>query len=238
MATAIETNDLLPVRSRVSWGAILAGAVVALSAYLLLSALGVAVGLSVNDNVSGNTLGIGAGIWALVSVLLSLFLGGWVATQCTAGENRLEALVYGVVVWGVFFAALLWLVASGARLGFGAMIGIASTPSATAAANRLTNEDLRAAGFTEQQVTDMRAQFDRLQQRTANIVNDPRTTAAAWWTFAGILVSMAAAVAGAVAGAGPNLILTGLRVRSTAVGMSYPARETREIRETRENINP
>src|SRR5262245_51104205 len=113
MATAIETQDVLPVRSRVSWGAIFAGAVVALTVYLLLSSLGVALGLSVSGRVDGQNLAIGAGIWAILSTLISLFLGGWVASQCTAGETRGEAAVYGVVVWGIFFAALLWLAAGG-----------------------------------------------------------------------------------------------------------------------------
>lgn len=220
MAT-VETKDLLPVHSRVSWSAILAGAVMALAVYLLLSVLGVALGLSVSGQVGDKTLGIGAATWAVVTILLSLFLGGCVTSQCTVGESKAEAITYGVIMWGVVFALLLWLMAGGVRIGFNAVMGVASTPAATAVANRLTDEDLRAAGFTPEQITTYRSQFDQLRARSENlpaeirgVATDPRATAAAWWTFGGILLSMLAAVAGALVGSGPNLILAGLTVRS------------------------
>jgi hypothetical protein len=221
MAT-VESHDLLPVRSRVSWGAIVAGAFTALAVYLLLWSLGAALGLSFVNNVSDQTLGVGAGIWAVATTLLALFLGGWVASQCTAGENKLEAIIYGVVVWGVFFGILMWLMASGVRMGFNALMGVASTP---AVSRQITDEDLRASGFTPAQITDMREQFDKLGTQVREVAADPRASTAAWWTFAGILFSMAAAVVGSVLGSGPTLMLAALRVRSTTVAVS-PPRET------------
>ncbi|HXG11513.1 MAG TPA: hypothetical protein VNK04_17290 [Gemmataceae bacterium] len=237
MTTAIEAQDLLPVRSRVSWGAILAGSVVALAVYLLLSSLGLAVHLTVDENVTERALGIGTGIWAVVSLLVSLFLGGWITSQCTAGENRAEAVVYGVVVWGLFFAALFWLVSGGVRMGFNAIAGIASSPATSAVVNRMSDEDLRAAGFTPEQISNMRGQFDQLRERLQTVKHDPRTTAAAWWTFAGLCLSVVAAVAGAVAGAGPNLVLMSLHTRSTTVGMTYPTTRPGEAIRSTEDVN-
>jgi len=87
------------VRSRVSWGAILAGAVIALAVYFLLSALGVALGLSLSDRVDPNNLGTGAGIYALVSYLVALFLGGFlVVTLVTNNRLPLMAIAAGAAL--------------------------------------------------------------------------------------------------------------------------------------------
>jgi hypothetical protein len=233
MAT-VQTQDVLPVHSRVSWSAIFAGAITALAVYLLLSVLGVALGLSVSGTVGSTELGVGAAIWAVITTLLALFLGGWITSQCTVGENRMEAVIYGVILWGLVFAILLWLMASGVRLGFNAVIGLASaTPGAVRTADRLTEEDLRAAGFTQGQIDNFKEQFHQLRARVQELpagrgdVNwAAQSATAAWWTFGGILLSMLAAVGGAVAGAGPNLMLTGFGLRTTVTGVSYRSRES------------
>jgi hypothetical protein len=211
----------------VSWGALFAGTVVALAVYLLLSVLGVALGLSISPQVGDRELGIGAIVWAILTMLLSLFIGGCVASQCTVGENKTEAVIYGIVVWGMVFAALLWMMASGVRVGFNALIGVASTPVAQQMAqqvSRLSDEDLRGAGFSDEQINNFRAQFEQLRNRGQNLsaemrraAEDPRSMAAAWWTFGGVFLSMLAAIGGALAGSGPTLELAAVRIRSAIV---------------------
>src|SRR5690606_24617597 len=105
------------VRTRISWGAILAGAAVALAIYALLISLGVAVGMSVGDDFSSRNLGRSAGVWGFISLLLSLFAGGWVTTQVTVGETRGEAILYGVVLCATTSVLLLWLTANGVQAG-------------------------------------------------------------------------------------------------------------------------
>src|SRR5690349_4557248 len=122
-STSVRAEDLLPVGSRVSWGAILAGAVVALAVYLVLTLLGSAVGLSVSDDVRSGTLGTGAAVWAILSTVVALFLGGWVTSQTTVGENKTEAIIHGVIMWGVVLFLMLWLVSTGLRTGFNALWG-------------------------------------------------------------------------------------------------------------------
>ena len=78
----LRAEDLVPVRSRVSWGAIFAGAVLALAVYLILTLLGGAIGLTVSDNVRTDTLKTGGAIWAILATAIALFVGGWVTTQC------------------------------------------------------------------------------------------------------------------------------------------------------------
>jgi len=220
----LDAKDLLPVRSRVSWSAILAGAVIALAVYFLLGALGVALGLSLSDRVEPNNLGTGAGIYALVTYLVALFLGGWVASQCTVGENRGEAAMYGVLTWGLVSACLLVLAMQGVSAGYGAFMDVSRHPAASQNTNlsNMNNQTLMAAGFTQDEINTMQAKFDRLRNnpRAAGedlraVAADPRTKAAAWWTFGGILISVFAAIFGALAGAGPEYVLTGLGLRSS-----------------------
>ena len=77
-----ELGTALPVhahaQARISWGAIFAGAVMALVAQLAFSLLGLGIGASAfnpYDNNPAGGLGIGAAIWTLLSVLISLFTG-------------------------------------------------------------------------------------------------------------------------------------------------------------------
>ena len=196
-----HVNDLLPVRSRVSWGAIFAGLFVALTIYVLLGALGAAIGLSISDRVEGDRLASGAGIWAIITLLIALFCGGCVAAQCTAGETKGEAIVYGVILWGVMFAAIVWMSGSILRAGLGGSLRAANV---LASADPQTVDWERAArdsGITREQIDKMRASMP-----TAAQVRDA-SKEAAWWSFAGLLASLGAAIAGALVGAGPTPFL-------------------------------
>src|SRR4051794_19332307 len=83
--TAPRASDVLSVRSRVSWGAIAAGAMVSLAIYFLLTLLGTALGLELlvrgrtDFDVAGRghvSLETGAAIFAIFTLLLAMFFGG------------------------------------------------------------------------------------------------------------------------------------------------------------------
>jgi hypothetical protein len=208
----IHAEDLVPVRSRVSWGAIFAGAMVALAVYFLFNLLGAAVGLSVRGYVGENKLDTAGIIWGVLATLISLFLGGWVTSQLAVGENKMEAAIYGVILWGVIFAMLLGLMVTGLQLGLTGMVAVASgQPNARGAAQDVPSvEALERAGVPRDQIDRVRNSLQGLS---------PETVAqAAWWAFGGTLLSMVAAVAGAVAGSGPTLVLRRVVVRTTAPG--------------------
>ena len=57
---AIRAEDLLSVRSRISWGPIFAGAALALALFFLLALLGGALGLSISGQVRGDNIATGA----------------------------------------------------------------------------------------------------------------------------------------------------------------------------------
>src|SRR5436305_1057283 len=125
-AMSPKATDLLAVRSRVSWGAIAAGAMVALALYLFLTLLGVALGIEAAARGRGSNLGSGAALYAILSLLLSMFFGGWATSRLAVGETKLEAVLYGIILWGVLFLGLVWLFNAGIRTGFGAMVGLSS----------------------------------------------------------------------------------------------------------------
>jgi len=217
MATAnardvVTPQDILPVRSRVSFSAIFAGAVVALACYLLLSLLGLALGLSISNRVTDQTMFVAASVWALVTLLISLFIGGMVVSQCTAGETPGEAAIYGVIMWGVVFAMLLGLAAANVQFGFNAALTMASTPAGQRAVNNWSNEELKNAGFSDPEAA--RANLSKLGGEIKEAAQTPQATQAAWWTFAGVLFSMLAAMAGAIAGSGPQVVIAGFPVRT------------------------
>jgi hypothetical protein len=119
----LRAVDVLSVRSRVSWGAISAGAMVALAVYFVLTLLGVAIGLE--GAVRGQpNLGFGAALYSIITLLLAMFLGGWSVSRLAVGESKLEAILYGVILWGVLFLGMFWLVSVGVRVGFGAILGL------------------------------------------------------------------------------------------------------------------
>src|SRR5687767_12509655 len=95
---AVGPEDLLGVRSRISWGPILAGAFLALGLYFLLTFLGGMIGWSVSDNVRSDTLGTMAAVWTIAVTVVCMFIGGYIASQFTAGENTFEGTVYGLLV--------------------------------------------------------------------------------------------------------------------------------------------
>lgn len=232
-AATIRPEDVMPVESRVSWGAIFAGAVVALATYLVLTMLGAAVGLSISSNMDADNLGTAAAIWAVASTAIALFFGGWITSQCCVGETKTEAFMHGLIMWGVVFAMLLWLVGSGLSLGFNAMVGMANVREA--AAGPMTSEDWQAtarrAGVPQEQIDQWSQSAANAPQAARQEVADPAqrqeniqtSSAVAWWTFAGTLLSMAAAIGGALVGAGPNFRIFPLTAAYSHTSFRGPA---------------
>lgn len=205
----IRTEDVLPVMSRISWGAILGGAFTSLAVYTLLSVLGIAIGLSAANDLRGDTIATGAGIYALVSLLLALAAGGCVATMCTAGENKMEAVIYGVILWGVMFVMTLWVSGNVIRTGLNMVVGSANAAATATQGNVNWERVAQNANLSQQQIEQIRNEMPTGDQARSIGAE------AAWWSLAGVIVSMAAAIGGALMGAGPGLRLRGVLVQSS-----------------------
>src|SRR5262249_62326947 len=99
--TPLRSEDVLPVRSRISWGAIFAGLFTALAISVLLSVLGTALGLTWSEHASrSDYVSSGAAIWAAITGLVALFCGGLGTSMFTAGGNKGAAGVLGGRPWG------------------------------------------------------------------------------------------------------------------------------------------
>ena len=145
---AAEGAPSLP--PRVSWGAIIAGALVAVAVGAMLNILGAAIGASTVDAVardtpSGTSLGIGAGIWLLVSNLIGLAAGGYTAARLSGTSDGTDATLHGLGVWATAFlvsAALLGNVVAG------------TTSSAMSGASSLLGGVASGAGSAVSSVAD------------------------------------------------------------------------------------
>jgi len=191
------------VSNRISWGAICAGVIIALSMQFLLTLLGTAAGLSLSDRTSNRTLQNSAMIYMALTIFASLFVGGVVTTLMTGGENRQEAIISGFVMWGVALVAVLFLGAAGVQGG----VNLFNTANNARAQTGTTWEDsARQAGVTDAQINDWRAQ----NKNIAAQAQDPATqqaakdaaTRATWYAFFITWISMLFAAGGAYVGAG------------------------------------
>ena len=113
----VDHLTTLPATKRISWGAIFAGVVIAVAVQLVLGILGTGIGLTMVDPVEGTTpgaagFGIGAGIYWLITTIVALGAGGYAAARVAGVTERFDALVHGLVVWGVTLILTLYLLTS------------------------------------------------------------------------------------------------------------------------------
>ena len=138
-----------------------------------------ALGLSIDGRVSDRGLATGAVVWAVLVTAWSLFVGGFIASLFTTGENKFEGVVYGLIVWAVVFAMIVGLLAAGVRAGFGAMVGVANTTGSAAAANGNWEDLARRNGATDADIARARADMSTAPASIRDAVNDPATRQAA-----------------------------------------------------------
>jgi len=121
---------------RISWGAILAGGIVAVTVGAMLNVLGLAVGATTIDPAtpgetpSASLLGMAAGFWLLVANLIGLAVGGWVAARLSGTADDTDGVLHGLSVWAISFlvsAVLLGNIVAGtantAISGVGSILG-------------------------------------------------------------------------------------------------------------------
>jgi hypothetical protein len=165
--------------NRISWGAVLAGAVVALVAQLLLNMLGVGVGAATLDPAAGNSpaassLSMGAAIWFAVAGILAALAGGYTAGRLAGAAKESTASWHGLTAWAVSTLVVFYLLttAMGGIIG-GAYRGVASVMGGGAnVAGSAAQTAAQAAMPNLSQTTDP---FSSIEQsiRSASGGNDP-----------------------------------------------------------------
>jgi hypothetical protein len=232
----VSMEDVVEVGSRVSWGAILAGAVMAMAISFVFTLIGQAIGVTVSDRTSSNSLGFAAALWTIITATAALFVGGWITSQCIVGETKAESVVHGIIMWGVAFAMLMWGTASGVRSNFTAMMQVANMAGVIESGDRHSLSADGTAAIPQENADHVAQSTETGADRRQSDVEAPAgtrigadadraATRATWWTLATTLLSVAAAVAGALVGAGPTFRLLPIHVthrhfssRSAATG--------------------
>lgn len=225
-----EAHDIWSTGTRVHWSPILAGVVCALAVSAVLTSLAAAIGLTATDrmdNVNPRTVAIIAGITWMVIMLASLFFGGYVATRMTTRETKWEAVLIGVLVWGATSALISAGIVAGGNTALNA--------TRTAANVRAERPFWEEMGWTEERMRERMGTMSEDEQRRYEQVRnraresaqnvDPRATA--WWIFAGMALSVMAAMGGALVGAGPEV---------TRSVFFYDAPATRATASPRESV--
>jgi hypothetical protein len=131
--------------NKVSWGAILAGAVIALAIQFLLTLLGVGIGAatldpSTGDNPDAGIFSIISALWYGITGIIAAFIGGFIASRLSGRTLAATGALHGLATWAVTTLLLLYLLTTaiggligGALSGLGAVAGGIGSTVATAA---------------------------------------------------------------------------------------------------------
>jgi hypothetical protein len=103
--------------NKISWGAVLAGVVVALVTQLLLNMLGLGIGVATldpgtGDNPSAATFSIGAGVWWTVSGIIAALVGGYAAGRLSGRPKEATAGWHGLTAWALTTLVIFYLLSS------------------------------------------------------------------------------------------------------------------------------
>jgi len=176
-ATAAEDARTMMI-NQISWGAVLAGVVVALVTQIVLNMLGIGIGAATlepaaGDNPSAASFSIGAGIWFALSGILAALAGGYAAGRLAGVPRKSTAGWHGLTAWALATLVVFYLLGStvGGILG-GAYRGMTNALGSVASALGSTAES--AAPIAVTRITDP---FSSIEEsiRTAIPGNDPAT---------------------------------------------------------------
>lgn len=195
------------VQRRISWGAIIAGLIVALVCQILLTMLGVAIGAAsiepLREQRPLEGLGTGAAIWWIVSSLISLFLGGCVSGRLAGVPRKGDGALHGIIMWGTATLITFFLVgtALGGMLGgaFNALGRTVDSMGQGAPPSQLGEQikgELQQRGVNVDQMqreaqNAAQGQLDPQTEQQARQTGDKvasGTAKTALWTFIGLLL--------------------------------------------------
>lgn len=102
--------------NRISWGAVLAGVVVALVTQLILNLVGIGIGAaSINptagagDTPSPTAFTLGAGLWWTASGIVAALAGGYTAGRLAGSSKPSTGGWHGLTAWALSTLLIFWL---------------------------------------------------------------------------------------------------------------------------------
>ncbi|WP_116124513.1 hypothetical protein [Lewinella sp. IMCC34183] len=161
---------------RISWGAVFAGALLAVAVAFALNLLGLGIGLSTinpaaeSDPLAG--IGTGAIIWYVISMLLALFAGGYVAGRLAGFPKASTAGLHGLLAWALFTIFSLYLLNSAVGAAFNVVGSTLSTVTSAAgsAVGAVVPDDLGQRVRSELQEVDI--SLDDIRNEAMQILED------------------------------------------------------------------
>ena len=155
-------RDNGPVR-HTAWGAVFAGAIIALMITFLLNLLFAGIGLANFDPATSNNPLSGYGTSSIIAVIVinvvALFIGGLVAGRLSGTPRRGDAVIHGILTWSLLTIGTILLLSTAIGRIVGGVAGLVGntvssvTQAAPAAANALPNQ-LDVQGQINQFLTD------------------------------------------------------------------------------------
>lgn len=136
----LTTQGGLP---RISWGAVIAGVILSLTVYLIMTVLGTAIGASLLSPMSqqnpAHGFGFGSGVWVIVTTVIAVFAGSYFAGRCAPVLGWL----HGLLAWAVMTLLVVYSMAS---LIGGAISTASSVASTGATVGAATSNQTNGAG--------------------------------------------------------------------------------------------
>jgi hypothetical protein len=134
--------------NEISWGAVFAGALLGLTAQLILNMVGVGVGLSTvntvaSDSPGASSLSIGAGLWWVISGIVSAGIGGYLAGRLSGKPSHSTTAYHGLISWAVSMIVIVYLVSTAASGLLGG--AISSTTSVLGGAGKAIGGTVQTA---------------------------------------------------------------------------------------------
>ncbi len=111
---------------RISWGAIVAGSLLAMALQFMLGLLGLGIGLSSIEAAAAGDAGAllsAGGLWTIAVVLIGLFVGAYTAGRLSGSVSRTDAVLHGVITWATSTLVVVFLLTSGASAVVGGAFG-------------------------------------------------------------------------------------------------------------------
>jgi hypothetical protein len=197
--------------SRVSWGAIWAGVMIALGLELLFTLFGFFIGFGMYHYQAPNPwAGIGpwTAVWYLVTAAISMFFGAWSAARLSGNPVREAGVLHGLATWGLATFVTVLIVSVGTwsvvRAGMNMLTAaaittqaVAGTPNAPPAVANSAEEANRAAAQLAQNAGPT-------AQATADTISKVSLL-----TWGGVLLGFITAILGGIAGRTPGVFVQG-----------------------------
>lgn len=115
----VATETTTVAHRGISWGAVIAGVIIAMILQIALNVLGLSIGANtINPIQEANPVepqfGTAAVLWLAGSMIVALFAGGWVAAHLSGTPDRVNGLLHGLVMWGAGALLTIVMIANGA----------------------------------------------------------------------------------------------------------------------------